>query len=198
MNKKTQVLLYVMLLIASGCSLAQSLPKNILKQIPGNYTVLAYESGLLNADKLVDFIVVLHKPKEESIGNIASPVRPLLIFIHNPDNTFKLAKRNDHVVFKFDEGGQCDPFTDSDEGLVIYKRYFTVQHSVACGQHWTDYITFRFVPALQDWVFHKRISESCVLNTSTDPNADALIPGGREVISAKGKAPILFEKYRSN
>lgn len=198
MNKNTQVLLYAMLLVASGCSLAQSLPKNILKQIPGNYAVLAYESGLLNADKLIDFIVVLHKPNEEFRGNIVSPARPLLIFIHNPDNTFKLAKRNDHVVFKFDEGGQCDPFTDSDEGLVIYKRYFTIQHSVACGQHWTDYITFRFVPALQDWVFHKRISESWVLNPSTDPNADALIPGGGEVTSSKGKAPLLFEKYRSN
>lgn len=160
MNKNTQILLYAMLLVASGCSLAQSLPKDILKQIPGNYVVLAYESGLLNADKLIDFIVVLHKPNEEFRGNIVSPARPLLIFIHNTDNSFKLAKRNDHVVFKFDEGGQCDPFTDSDEGLVIYKRYFTIQHSVACGQHWTDYITFRFVPALQDWVFHKRISES--------------------------------------
>ena len=198
MKKITQVLFYAILLVASGRSSAQSLPKNILKQIPGNYAVLAYESGLLNADKLIDFIVVLHKPNEEFRGNIVSPARPLLIFIHNTDNSFKLAKRNDHLVFKFDEGGQCDPFTDSDEGLAISKRYFTVQHSVACGQHWTDYITFRFVPALQDWVFHKRISESWVLNPSTDPNADALIPGGGEVTSAKGKAPILFEKYRSN
>ncbi len=198
MNKKTHALLYAMLLVASGFSLAQSLPMNILKQIPGNYTVLAYEGGLLNADKLVDFIVVLHKPNEESRGNNVSPPRPLLIFIHNTDNSFKLAKRNDHLVFKFDEGGQCDPFTDSDEGLAISKRYFTVQHSVACGQHWTDYITFRFAPELQDWVFHKRISESWVLNTSTGPNADALILGGREMISAKGKAPILFEKYRSD
>lgn len=195
---KNKVLLYAMLSVASGCSWAQSLPNNILKQIPGNYAVLAYESGLLNTDKLVDYIVVLHKPNEEMRGNVVSPARPLLIFTHNTDNSFKLAKRNDHVVFKFDEGGQCDPFTDSEEGLVIYKRYFTIQHSVACGQHWTDYITFRFVPALQDWVFHKRISESWVLNPSTNPNADALIPGGREVTSAKGKAHILFEKYRLN
>ncbi len=198
MNKKTHALLYAMLLAASGFSLAQSLPMNILKQIPGDYAVLAFGSGLLNADKLLDFIVVPHKPKAEFIGNKVSPLRPLLLFIQNTDNSYRLAKRNDHLVFRFDEGGQCDPFTDSGEGLVIYKHFFTVQHSVACGQHWTDYITFRFVPELQDWVFHKRISESWVLNNSNDPDADALIPGGRSVITSKGKVPILFEKYHSN
>jgi len=176
---------------------ADKLPKNILDQLPGGYEVLSTAQGLLDGDKLEDVLVVVHKKNEEALARKGvAPSRPLLLFMQNPDGTFTLARRNDHVVLKIDEGGQCDPFEDGEDGLVIKNRYFTVQHSVACGQHWRWFVTFRYERQLRDWVFHKAVNESWLMNNSTDPNADALIPGGASVISGKGKAPVLFEKYR--
>lgn len=199
MNKSLLKLLHATLLMASSLATAAPLPEGILKQLPKGYSVLSYQSGELNDDKLTDFVVVIRKTDEESISKKGSaPARPLMLFIQNNNGNYSLARSNDHVVFKIDEGGQCDPFEDGTEGLVINKHYFTVQNSVACGQHWTDYITFRYVPELRDWVFHKRIFENWVMNNSRDPNADALVPGGRRVVTGKGKPAVLFENYRAN
>lgn len=79
--------------------------------------------------------------------------RPVLIFLQQREEPFQLIGRNDHVAFQIDEGGQCDPFMDGEDGLVAKGGFFTVQNSVACGQHWTDYITFRFDPASRRFWF---------------------------------------------
>lgn len=192
-------LLHAALLCAPTLALAAPLPAAILQQLPAGYAVLSFQSGELDDDKLADFLVVLRKTDEEAIRKKgAAPARPLLLFLQNKDGGYTLARRNDHLVFKLDEGGQCDPFEDGEDGLVIRKHYFTVQNGVACGQHWTDYTTFRYAPELHDWVFHKRIFESWALNTSKDPNADALVPSGRKVQDGKGKPPVLFENYRAH
>lgn len=187
------------LLMTSSLALAADLPAGIKKQLPNDHIVLSFESGLLDGDQKEDFLVVLGKTDEEALsreGEGDAPARPLLLFIQDKDGGWSLARRNDHVVLKINEGGQCDPFEDGVDGLAINKRYFTVQHSVACGQHWTDYITFRYAPKLRDWVFHKRISESWVMNDSEDPNADALVSTGASVVTGKNKPPVLFENYR--
>ncbi|NKI68226.1 hypothetical protein GN109_02235 [Collimonas pratensis] len=179
---------------------AGTLPKNIIGQIPAGYEVLSYKSGELNDDKLEDFLVAVHKADEKTIAEKTgkAPRRPLLLFIQNSDGTYMLAKRNDHVIFAVDEGGQCDPFEDGEEGLAIKNHYFTIQNSVACGSHWTDFITFRYDPKLRDWIFHKRVSETWVMNNSKDPNADALVLGSRRLESGKGKPPVPFEKYSAD
>jgi len=177
---------------------AGALPKNIQQQLPPGYEVRSTAQGQLDDDQFDDFLVVIRRKNEEAQARKAqAPARPLLIFTRSPDGSYQLARRNDHVVLKSDEGGQCDPFEDGDEGLVIKDHYFTVQNSVACGQHWSWYITFKYAPKLHDWVFHKAISESWVMNPSQDPNTDALIPGGSSVKSGKNKPVLLFEKYRN-
>lgn len=195
-----KTLLFASLLAAATQTFAAagSLPKNILAQLPPGYEVLSTAQGQLDDDKLDDFLVVIRRKDEEALAKKAqAPARPLLLFTRKPDGSYQLARRNDHVVLKIDEGGQCDPFEDGDEGLIIKDHYFTVQNSVACGQHWSWYVTFKYAPKLHDWVFHKAISESWVMNPSNDPNADALIPGGGSVNSGKGKPVLLFEKYRN-
>ena len=48
-------------------------------------------------------------------------------------------------------------------------RYFTVQNFVACGQHWTDYITFRYDPRTHGWLFSNQIvTESFPLDDQPD------------------------------
>lgn len=175
-----------------------TLPTHIEEQMPKDYEVMTYLGGELNSDKLLDYLVVARKKNEQATfekTRTGSP-RPLFIFIQNKNGTFLPAKRNDDVVFGIDAGGQCDPFDDSDEGLVIAHHYFTVQNSVACGQHWEDFTTFKYDTKRNNWLFHQRSSESWRLNDSNDPNAEALVSNGASVIKANPKKPILFEKYR--
>jgi hypothetical protein len=190
-------LLITPLLIVSISAYSDSLPQKITQQIPAGYEVMTYESGQLDQDNLLDYLVVLQSVNEKKSDLEADTdlSRPLIIFAQNKDGSFTQFKRNNHVVFTKNQGGQCDPFEEGG-GLVIKDHYFTVQNVNACGSHWTDFITFRYVPALNDWVFHKRISESWVMNSSNNPNAEALVLEGRKVQSAKKQQPILFEKYR--
>lgn len=199
MNRNFVALLQATLLMAPGLAMAAPLPESILEQLPEGYSVLSHQSGELDDDELTDFIVAIRRIDEKSIGTTSpAPARPLLLFIQRSDGGYSLVHRNDHVVFRADEGGQCDPFEEGAEGLVINKRYFTVQNGVACGEHWSDYITFRYVAALRDWIFHKRIFESWVMNDGTDPDAEALVPGARRVVTGKGKPPLRFENYRTH
>lgn len=190
LRKATLYLWHIAFLVASGNVHAEGLPKSILNKIPRGYAVLTHSSGMLNDDSLKDYLVVIHKPKETDINSPSyAAERPLLLFIQKTNGDFDLAKRNDDVVFRLDEGGQCDPFLDGNNGLAIKGQYFTVENGVACGQHWTDYITFKYEPALKNWVFYKRIFEE-----SFDPGN----PDGKEervVVKAPRKHKILFEKY---
>jgi hypothetical protein len=169
---------------------ATDFPSSITSQIPKGYEVMTYVSGELSDDGRLDYLVVIHHA-DDGIDHPSS--RPLLIFTQNADKTFTLAARNDDVVMRY-EGGQCDPFDDSGEGLAIKNRYFTVQNGVACGEHWTDYITFHYDAKKRDWLFHKEIFESWVMND--DPNGDALKPGTHTVTQADPLHPVSFTAWR--
>lgn len=175
-----------------------SLPKNIADQLPKGYSVMTIQSGDLNNDKLIDYIVVLHKEDEGKIFQRTekAPRRPLLIFIQKSDHTFAMSARNEYVVYTIDAGGQCDPFLDSGDGITINGVFFTVENGVACGDHWSDYITFKYSDTLKNWIFHKRIYENWVMNSGRKPNDDALVLGARKVTLGKQGKPVLFPDYR--
>jgi hypothetical protein len=179
-------------LLATGAAQAAELPTGIVRLIPKGFEVLSYEAGQLTEDNRQDYLVVIHRPIDTMQQ---ASVRPLLIFTQNIDGTFRLAARNDTVVMQADEGGQCDPFTDSgDSGLAIKDRYFTVQNGVACGNHWTDYITFHYDAKQHVWLFHNEIAQSWHLNPA--PSGDALLADPAHVTKADRKHPITFEAWR--
>ncbi len=196
---RAKLLLLLFIATAAAVSLAQAapLPAGVTSQLPAGYEVITYAVGQLTRDKRTDYLVALKikNEAERSPKPETSPPRPLLLFTQGADGAFRLAKRNDHVVYGINDGGQCDPFED-DDGLVIKNQYFTVQNGVACGSHWTDYITFKYDPTLHDWVFSKRIFESWRMNPSNKPNADALIRDTKRVWSGDKTKPTLFEAYR--
>lgn len=201
MHTHARVLIAAAPLFASMAAFGGSLPKAVSTLIPPGFAVLLHKYGDLNNDGRADYLVALHKPDEQVIASKTgtAPRRPLILFIQSPNGRFMLARRNDHVIFAADQGGQCDPFEEFGEdasGFAIKGNYFTVQNSVACGAHWTDYITFRYDAVLRDWVFHKRIAEGWVLNSGSDPDGGALVPGYRQVTIGKGKPVIHLEKYR--
>jgi hypothetical protein len=197
MNKYLKICFLIAALCMAATVRAETLPASIAQKMPNGYAVWVFASSDFNNDKMVDYVVVAHKENEEEMKDDA-PRRPLLVFLQNQNGTFTLAARNDWVVMAVDEGGQCDPFEDGMDGLAVKGAYFTVQNSVACGQHWTDFMTFKYSAEQRNFVFHKRISESWEMNNSTDPNADALVPGPRQVKSADKKHPVLLQDYKPN
>ena len=177
-----------------------ALPKDVARQIPAGYAVMTSKSSDFNGDGKVDYVVVVSNQNEATLLAHGSPApkRPLLVFIQGEGGRFSLESRNDEIVFAADAGGQCDPFMDDAEGLAAKGSFFTVQNAVACGEHWTDFITFRYSTELRHFVFHKRVFESMIFNSSGEPGADALIPGKRSVTNANKLKPILLGSYIPN
>lgn len=165
------------LTFAAGAIAAPRLPNGIVKALPPGYDILA-SARLSSGNPARSFAVVALGRKYEGTRKKGgeAPPRPLLIF-EAKGGRFVLIARNDHVVLKADEGGQCDPFLDGDATVATKGRYFTVQNGVACGQHWTDYITFR-LDDRAGFVFDNERMESWTLNPSNDPNAEALVRDG--------------------
>jgi len=188
-----------LLLLSSQIASAQNtaLPQSVQQQIPIGYEVLQFQSGMLNNDNRVDYLVVLKSKKEQQLFDKTreGSKRPLLIFIQNKSGAFDLAKRNDNVVLTIADGGQCDPFDENNAGLVIKNHYFTVENAVSCGQHWIDYVTFRYDSKANDWLFHKEVIQSWRLNQSQDANADALVSNGITIKTAEKSGPTPFEKW---
>lgn len=117
------------------------------------------------------------------------------MLVANADGGFVEVVRNTRVIFKADEGGQCDPFLDSDQGLVAKGAYFTVQDGVACGQHRTDCITFRYDRHRGAVVFHKRVIDVWEMDTQDTPDADAdalRLSEHKEIAADPGKPVLLF------
>lgn len=198
MQKRIPVFLVLALVCLMANASPSSLPKPVERQLPAGYRVLTFKAADLNSDRLTDYLVVAHVPAEKEIASRGgqTPRRPLMIFTQTPAGDFILAVRNNHIVYAVDEGGQCDPFLDSGDGLATSGRYFTVENGVACGAHWTDYITFKYVAALKSWVFHKRINEIWILTDGRDPDGGALVREYSQVSSGKVGKPILLQDYR--
>lgn len=202
MNKHIQRALIATLaaLAIPSQSQTSALPRDIAQQLPVGCPVMTFSSSDFNSDGKVDYVVVVSSQDEEKLlaqGDPA-PMRPLLVFMQRDNGTFSLTERNDDVVFAADEGGQCDPFLDGGEGLAVKGAFFTVQNAVACGDHWTDYITFRYSHEHRHFIFHKRIFESMIFNSSNASGTDAFVPGKRSVTNANKMKPILLRNYKPN
>lgn len=204
-NKKTNNDFFIFCLgfcffITPALAQSDALPKGLVAKIPAGYDVLAAETGDLNKDGFVDYVVVARRLDEIEIlkkdkdGN--APKRPVFIYIGSFDGEYHLAARNDSIVYAVNEGGQCDPFLDSGNGITISGTFFTIENGVDCGQHWTDYITFKYDSSMKNWIFHKRVFQNWVLNNSKKTNADALKLQTSKVTSGKDKPPVLFDKYK--
>ena len=159
-----------------------AIPAEAARLLPRRYTVLGSAVVDPGSPGLRFYVVALGREDESSTtAKGKAPARPLLI-LRSQGGRSVLAGRNDTVVLKADEGGQCDPFLDSDGEIAARGPYFTVENGVACGNHWTDYITFRFDHASNGFVFDNERSENWVLNPSQDENAEALVRDGPQVV----------------
>lgn len=159
----------ILLAVACVAARAAGLPTPVLSRLPPGYEVMAARQGPDVDAGRISYLIVLRRPADSA--SEPSP-RPLVIVEQQADGTFRLAARNDEVVLRANEGGQCDPFDpqDADEnGLAVKGRFFTVQNFVACGQHWSDYVTFRHDARTGRWLFANEIrTESFPLEGKPD------------------------------
>lgn len=186
-----------LLALAGAHAWATDLPPAIAQQLPAGYEAVAVQQNDFNADRAVDFVVVAADSKAEhqaKQAQRAAPKRWLYVFLRAPDGSYRIAGKNPAVAFAADLGGQCDPFLDSG-GLAVKGPYFTVENSVACGSHWSDFITFKYDPPTRRFVFHRRVIEVWELNPSTRPDAEALIRTQKIVTSGKRSAPVTLDAY---
>lgn len=177
------VLALALLGSVAGPTMAAPSPAGLQGQLPSGYEVLAKAELVAGAPGRRFVLVALGRRGEGKPlrDGQDAPSRPLMIF-EVKDGRYQLAGRNDQVVLRADEGGQCDPFLDGDGVIAVKGPYFTVQNGVACGEHWTDYITFRFDTATGGFVFDNERSESWRMNPSEAPDADALVRDGKQKV----------------
>lgn len=179
----------ILLCFAAGPALAADLPVEISRQLPPGYDVLASTRAPVDGGHL--FYVV-------ALGSARTPARPLLIFERRPEGGYGLVGRNDEVVLRAGDAGiagnGCDPFED---GRIVAKGpYLTVENDVACGAHWTDYVTFRFDPQLRGYVFDNWRFQSWKLNPSNRSDADALVLDTNRVVRAPKGRKTPFPTWR--
>lgn len=178
-------LLPATLFAASATLHAAGLPAGIAAQLPPGYEPMVFRAGPRIESGRRSLLVVAHR--RDDSANSPSP-RPLLIFEEQTSSQYRLYARNDTIVLRANEGGQCDPFEDGDDGLAVKGRYFTVQNRVACGSHWTNFITFRYDAERRAWLFDSEIF------TSSDPVNGA--PGKTDGMHANRTKPVTFEAWR--
>ncbi len=168
---------------------APPLPPSVAAQLPAGYQPFVAQPGPALADGRHSLLVVVHRAVDTR--EQPSP-RPVLIYEEQADHTYRLAARNDSAVLHANDALQCDPFDPEDAadgGIAVKGRYFTVQNDVACGQHWSDYVTFRYDPRTQGWVFASQIyTESFPL----EPDKPDFVSSVR----ADAHRPVSFSQWR--
>jgi hypothetical protein len=119
------------------------LPDDIRPFVLEGYYAIAYETGDLNNDGRSDGILVLHRESEDKQAE-----RALLILVRTPDGLFKMAKRNNKVVFCEGCGGMMgDPF----QQITIERNRFTISHYGGSSWRWSDETTFAYSRKDNTW-----------------------------------------------
>lgn len=172
---------------------SEAVPAAILRQLRRGQVVLHSAHALFGTPVRDIYIVAVGRSGESPFARDVQP-RPLLIF-ERRGSSYVLTARNDHVVERANEGGQCDPFGE-DGGITAKGAWFTVENAVSCGNHWTYFITFRFDPALGTYVFANKRNKSWSDNPSNAPDAEALISDGMEITRAVKGHPVRFADWR--
>lgn len=171
-----------------------TLPRAIRAALPaGHVAKVAKCSRTFDPPRPICIVVAARLNEGDRASQRQAPHRPLLVY-RLSGTTAALIARNDRVVLRRNEGGQCDPVEDAG-AITIKGRFFTLEQGVACGQHWTDYTTFRFDPRARSFLWYSRIYESWRMNDDPRPDAQALVADGRIVSRADPQRPVTLVAY---
>jgi len=184
------------LLALSSIASAGTVPADVLRQLPTSSDDVISTATVSVGPSRSFTLVAMASKSEVKFGPKPWLNRSLWIFERRPTNRYQLVARNDNVILRpFDAGiagNGCDPF--EDRTIAVTGVYFTVENGIACGAHWTDYVTFRFDPRANAFVFDNWRVETWSMNRSNDPNAEALVSDGQRVVRASSR-PVRLENW---
>lgn len=190
-----QAVIFGLLLALSSRAPASEIPADVQKQIPSQWEIISRATVSVSPTRSF-YLVAMADKAEDRFRSKPYFRRSLWIFERRPMDQYRFVARNDDVILRpFDAGvagNGCDPF--EGRAIAVKGVYFTVENGVACGAHWTDYVTFRFDARANGFVFDNWRVETWSMNLSNDPNANALVSDGQRVVRAKG-SPVRFEKW---
>jgi hypothetical protein len=171
-----------------------TVPGAIRAALPaGHVARVAKCSRTFDPPQQICIVVATRRDEGDRASSRQAPRRPLLVY-RLSGTTAALIARNDRVVLRRDEGGQCDPVEDAG-AIAVKGRFFTLEQGVACGQHWTDYTTFRFDPRERGFVWFNKVYESWRMNDDPRPDAQALAADNRSVSRADPRRPVTLAAY---
>lgn len=184
-----------LMLCCSAIAASVPLPSALLRQLPNGFEVIASARSNPAPARTFYFVALASRGEAKWASEERAPPRPLLLFEARKGGRYRLAARNDRLILRADEGGinRCDPF--EERKIAVKGIYVTIEQGVACGAHWTDYVTFRFDSRLSNYVFDNWRTQSWSLNPSDDPKAEALVSDGRKVVRASGR-PVPLARWR--
>jgi len=124
-------------------------PDEVKPFVEAKREAVALESGDLNGDGRKDFVLVLsdvvaeNERYDEGAGS-----RSVMILVREPDNSLKLAARNDLVAMCQACGGA---FGDPFEGVDIKGTKFTVLNYGGSADRWAYHYTFAYSRRDKTW-----------------------------------------------
>jgi len=187
------IVLWVLLALPPMAS-AATIPADVLRQLPtASSDVIGSATLSVHPDRTFLLVATASKADKDPKPWVK---RSLWIFRRLPTNLYKMVGRNDEVILRlFDAGAAangCDPF--EDRIIAVRGSYFTVENQVACGAHWTDFVTFRFDPRADAFVFDNWRVERWSMRAGNAPDSEALVSDGQRIVRA-GSHPVRFENW---
>ena len=185
-------LLLAMALAMTAAADAPKLPPALQRLLPAGYVPISAAESQPDPEHIFVF-VALAKKGELAGQRVDNPsARPLIVY-RKTRFGYRQVARNDRIVLRSNEGGQCDPFEYGD--IKTKGGYVSIEHNVACGQHWESTTTFRFDRSSGAYVFDNERYKSWKFNPDHRPDAEALIPDINHIERAKGRV-IALDRWR--
>jgi len=158
--------------------------QTISSLVPKGYAILDTVTGDLNLDANIDAILIL-KIKSEKDTSTAD--RPLLILEGISKDKYKLAGRNDHIVFCASCGGAMgDPY----HGATIENGSFAIMHYGGSAWRWTQIIMFTYQAKTGKYILLSDAGDSF---NSTEPDKIKVIKNQK-----KNWGKISFDDYSND
>ena len=134
------------------------IPAEVKPFVEKGAAAIALETGDLNGDGAMDFILVTEKTKTETGGSDnAEDERSLLILVRDRAGKLTLAKRNEKVVYCRSCGGVMgDPFA----GVEMRRGGFTVNNYGGSSWRWSESYEFNYSRRAATWQLVRATTET--------------------------------------
>jgi hypothetical protein len=140
-----------LLITLSAMAQEKPLPAELKPFVRSGYEVLDWATEDLNADKRKDYVLILKKQGEDTVGvesDVWTIQRPLLLLTKRADGSLQVAAENNELVYCRHCGGAMgDPF----DGLTLSPGVIKLDFYGGSNWRWSQAILFRYDKVKKDW-----------------------------------------------